>query len=84
MEFDFKVTAWERVTVPKEFEVKVLEGIKDGSIRTANDIFSFVDHEGDGASCDLLHETLESMSKEENDNQSVIEVLEGSETIYTN
>ena len=32
MQFDFKVTSWQRITVPQEQEEKVLDAIKRGDI----------------------------------------------------
>ena len=83
MDFDFKVTAWERVTVSDNDEARVFEAIKSGEITTANDIFCFLD-DTDETYCDLIHETAEPINLTENDNQSTIEVLDGEMTIWTN
>lgn len=80
MKFDFKVTTWERLTVPQEDEQRVLEGIKDGSITSGDDIYGLnID-----AECETLFETGEQMSVKENGGCATIEVLEDTETIYTN
>jgi hypothetical protein len=80
MEFDFKITTWERVTVPKEFEEKVLDGIKDGSITSAEDIFN-LDIDAD---CNKLDDVDEQMTVDENGGCATIDVLEDGNSIYTN
>jgi hypothetical protein len=80
MDFDFKITTWERVTVNTEDEQRVLDGIKDGSIRTAQDIFTAV---GD-ANLKKLDEVDETMSVSENGGCSTIEVAENGEVIFKN
>jgi hypothetical protein len=80
MEFDFKITTWERVTVSEKHEEKVLQGIKDGTITSAYQIFDIVD----GAECKKLDDTDEQLSVEENGGSSTIEVLDGGDTIFTN
>jgi hypothetical protein len=81
MDFDFKVTTWERIRVPKEKEQEVLKAIEDGKVTCANDIYGICDdaelHEIDGLAS-------EQMSIEENDGQSTIEVEEDGETLYQN
>ena len=80
MEFDFKITTWERVKVKKENEQKVLDGIKDGSITCANDIFTI----DSNADAQPLHEVDEQMTVKENGGSPTIEVLSDDETIFTN
>ena len=41
MDFDFKVTTWERVFVEEENQEEVLKLIKEGKITSANDIFDY-------------------------------------------
>jgi len=80
MDFDFKVTAWERITINSDDEEKVLKLIEEGKITCSNDIFNMdVD-----ADCHIQMETQEQMSVVENDNQSTIEVIKDTETIFDN
>ena len=71
MEFDFKITTWERVTVSKEKEKEVLDKIKKGEIVSADDIFD-VDK---NAHCKKIDDVDEQMTVEENSECSTIEVL---------
>jgi hypothetical protein len=80
MEFDFKVTIWERVTVPEKDEQRVLEAIKSGKVTSAEDIFQM----GIAADCDKQHDTDEQMTPQENGGCSTIEVMEDGETIFDN
>jgi hypothetical protein len=81
MQFDFKITTWERVTVDQEDEQKVLEAIKDGSVTSANDIFNLCDN----ADYNILAETEEQMTVEENGGSSTIEVIDADgNTIFSN
>jgi len=43
MDFDFKITTWERVNVPQEKEQEILEAIKAGEITSSNDIFYYLE-----------------------------------------
>ena len=80
MQFDFKITTWERIEVSEEFEQEVLDGIKDGSITNGNGVFN-VD---ENAECNTIDEVEEYMSLEDNGGASTIEVLEDGKTIYEN
>lgn len=86
MQFDFKITTWERITVEPKDEQKVLDAIKSGEIKTANDIFVFLeDNKCNEPSRDLLFETEVPMSLEENSGYSTIDVLdEDGNHIYQN
>jgi hypothetical protein len=85
MEFDFKITTWERVKVSKEQEEKVLQAIKDGKVNSANDIFNLLGEEGDmNVDCQKLDNVEEQMTVEENGGNSTIEVREGGEYLYHN
>lgn len=86
MDIDFKITAWERVVVPEHLEDKVLEKIKDGSLRTANEVCIYLanldiygKYEG------ILEDTIISMSIEENNGNPTIEVIgDEGEYIFNN
>lgn len=82
MDFDFKITSWERVRVSEEQEQKVLQAIKDGKINSANDIVDFLGDEGDmNVELIPLNEVSEQMTVEENGGCSTIEVIDGSQEI---
>jgi hypothetical protein len=79
---DFKVTAWERIVMDDEDLPKVLEKLNSGEITSSNELYEFL-----GDKClyeGLIDDTTEQMSTSENDNQSTIEVIKDTETIYTN
>jgi hypothetical protein len=80
MEFDFKITTWERVTVPKEFEEKVLDGIKNRTITSSNDIHNICS----GADYKKLDGVDEQMTIDENGGSATIEVMENGNMIYSN
>jgi hypothetical protein len=80
MDFDFKITTWERITVPEEHEQKILEKIKSGEITTSNDIFDLFED----SQMNILSEVEEQMSVEENGGCSTIEVFDGTKRIYQN
>lgn len=80
MEFDFKITTWERVTVDPKDEQKVLELIKSGDITSANDVFNYVAD----AECNKLDDVDEQMTVEENGGEATIDVLEDGVCIYSN
>ena len=88
MYVDFKITAWERVEVSDEIADKVLQMIKDGEIRTANDLFEDEELEDYCGVTSLVPETEDYMTLEENGGASTIEVLERKDhenvTIYRN
>lgn len=72
MNIDFKITTWERVTVPIEHEKKVLKAIKKSKITCSNDIFDIIDN----INIELLDEVTEQMTVKENEGNSTIEVMD--------
>lgn len=81
MDFDFKVTTWERVTVDPKHEEQLLRLIKEGEITSANDVFSY-DFD---AECNKLDDADEQMTVEENGGASTIEVIgDNGENIFKN
>lgn len=80
MEFDFKITTWERVTVDPKDEKKILELIKSGDITSANDVFAYVFN----AKCIKLDDVDVQMTVEENGGEATIDVLEDGDSIYSN
>ena len=80
MEFDFKITTWERVTVEPEHEEQLLRLIKEGTITSANDVYEYFD-----ANCEQLDDVGEQMTVEENGGSSTIEVLgDNGENVFSN
>ena len=43
MNFEFKKTIWERITISEELETKALELIKSGEITTGNELFDWAE-----------------------------------------
>jgi hypothetical protein len=74
MYLDFKISAWERVFVPKELEEEVLKSLKDGQIQTSNDI---INHFEGTERKDLFG--IETLVPHENDGQCTIEFIEDGE-----
>jgi hypothetical protein len=81
---DFKVTIWERVYFDDENIDKVSEKIKNGIVSSSEDMFTeFEDRIAHDS--ELLLETSEQMTIEENGNQSTVELYNGNgDTICTN
>lgn len=85
MDFDFKITTWERVQVSAEHEQQVLEAIKNGEITSASDVHDFVDEQEGFVETQRLMEVDEQMTIQENGGCSTIEVFDDSrEIIYKN
>ena len=83
MQIDFKITTWERITVPKELEEKVIKAIQNEEITNSEDLFEMFDdecfYEG------ILSDVTQQMSIEENDNNATIEILnDKGDTIFDN
>lgn len=88
MTVDFKISIWERVKIPEGMEIEVLEKIKNGDIRTANDIFTlsseYEDVEG-RLDYNQLLDTEQTLSVSENDGYATLEVRDDEgEIIYKN
>jgi len=81
---DFKITVWERVYFDDADIEKVAEKIKNGIVTSSEDMFTeFEDRVAHDS--EVLLETSEQMSVEENDNQSTVELFNSEgETILTN
>lgn len=83
MEFDFKITTWERVTVDPEKEEDVLQAIIDGKITTSTEIYNFLADQGDmNVDIQKLYDTDEQMSLNDNEGFSTIEVYDNGECIW--
>jgi len=76
MDFDFKITAWERVNVNEEDEGKVLQAIKDGKIKSSNDVYEFLGYQTKGIDCHKIDDTEEQMTLERNNGYTTIDVID--------
>lgn len=80
---DFKITTWERVELPEDIEVEVIDAIKAGKIKSANDLFNQFQH--DDLFCDNLLDSNEQISLEDNKGYSTIEIEDhNNKIIYKN
>lgn len=80
MDFDFKMVVWERTTLNSiEAEEYVLKLIKEGKVKTAQDIFNLVDNK-DGieidAKTEILYGSEEYLKATPEDGHPTIEVLD--------
>jgi len=80
MDVDFKITTWERIRVPKDKEAEVLSLLDSGKITNANELIDVLDD----ASCEILIETEEQMTPQENGGSSTIEALDNGEYLFHN
>lgn len=81
MDFEFKITTWEKVTVDEKHEEMIKEKIINGEITSANDIFKFVED----ATCEKIDDVDEQMTLEENGGMSTIEIFnDDNELIWQN
>ena len=82
MQVDFKITTWERVEIPQEYQDQVIEALKSGEVSTAEDLIQLLaeaTYEG------VIAETDEQMTPEDNGGCSTIDVLdEEGNTIWKN
>ena len=83
MQIDFKITTWERITVPQELEQEVIKAIASEEITCADDLFEMF-----GDDCfneGILFDVSQQMSIKENDGNATIEVLnDKGDTIFDN
>jgi hypothetical protein len=80
---DFKITIWERVFIDDESVDEIAKKIKDGTINSSDDLIN--EFESITFDSDVMYETAEQITLEENDNQSTIELYNSEgETICTN
>jgi len=77
MQFDFKVTTWERIKVDTDQEEKILQAIKNGTINSVDDIYTLLEQDGiANIESEMLLEFCEEMSLAENGGCSTIEVYD--------
>ena len=83
MEIDFKITTWERVTIPQELEKEVLKAIENEEITCSDDLIELF-----GEDCfyeGILSDVSAQMTVEENGQNATIEVLnDKGDTIFDN
>lgn len=88
MNFDFKMTTWERVTVPHQYEQEVLSQLKLGKITYPHEIDDLVETLSNmkyTADRETLLDYTEPMSVEENEGFRTIEVVaEDSNILWDN
>ncbi len=83
MQIDFKITTWERITIPQELEDQVIKAIQNEEITNADDLFELFGDEcfNEG----ILSDVSQQMSIEENDYNATIEVInDKGNTIFDN
>ena len=84
MEIDFKITTWERVTIPQELEKEVIKAIENEEITCSDDLiklfgFEVCFYEG------ILLDVSAQMTVEQNGQKATIEVLnDKGDTIFDN
>jgi len=87
MNIDFKITAWERVSIPDEHKDLILEKLKSKEIESSNELIEFcqsLNPEIDSTFEGTIPETDEQMLVSENGGEATIELLFYGETIFTN
>jgi len=86
MDFDFKVTTWERVNVPEELEEAVLKAVESGRIETSNELCDWLTNNGHEVDIEyeIIPEVEEAITVEENGGCSTIEVRVSGEVVFHN
>ena len=83
MQIDFKITTWERISVPQELQEAVTKAIANEEITCADDLIEMF-----GDDCfneGILSDVSQQMTIEENDHNATIEVLnDKGDTIFDN
>ena len=83
MQIDFKITTWERITVPQELQEAVTKAISSEEITCADDLIEMFGDEcfNEG----ILSDVSQQMTIEENDGNATIEVInDKGDTIFDN
>lgn len=79
MHVDFKISIWERVLIPEEYEELVQEKIKSGEIKSAGDLIDLQLPDGTligDMSCEQLLDTNEQLTPKDNGGCSTVEIWE--------
>ena len=83
MQIDFKITTWERITVPQELQEAVTKAIANEEITCSDDLIEMF-----GDDCfneGILSDVSQQMTIEENDHNATIEVInDKGDTIFDN
>jgi hypothetical protein len=83
MQIDFKITTWERISVPQELQEAVTKAIANEEITCADDLIEMF-----GDDCfneGILSDVSQQMTIEENDDNATIEVInDKGDTIFDN
>ena len=83
MQVDFKITTWERITIPQELQEAVTKGILNEEITCSDDLIEMF-----GDDCfneGILSDVSQQMTIEENDHYPTIEVInDKGDTIFDN
>jgi len=83
MQIDFKITTWERITIPQELEQEVIKAIQNEEITSADDLIEMF-----GDDCfneGILSDVSQQMTTEENDDNATIEIInDKGNTIFDN
>ena len=83
MQIDFKITTWERITIPQELGLKVIKAIQNEEITSADDLIEMF-----GDDCfneGILSDVSQQMTIEENDDNATIEIInDKGNTIFDN
>lgn len=74
MDIDFKITAWERVSIPEKYREEVEHALKNGKIQTAYDLILMFEEDVDYKG--VLAETETQLIPEENEGFATIEVFD--------
>lgn len=83
MQIDFKITTWERISVPQELQEAVTKAIANEEITCADDLIEMFGDEcfNEG----ILSDVSQQMTIEENDYNATIEVInDKGDTIFDN
>jgi hypothetical protein len=84
MFIDYKTTVWERFEVEDEHEESLFEFLKENPKASAMDIWNWHSDNGGNPDCDVIEETFEEMSVEDNSGSSTIEIISNDYVIYQN
>ena len=83
MQVDFKITTWERITIPQELGLKVIKAIQNEEITSADDLIEMF-----GDDCfneGILSDVSQQMTIEENDDNATIEIInDKGNTVFDN
>ena len=83
MQVDFKITTWERITIPQELGLKVIKAIQNEEITSADDLIEMF-----GDDCfneGILSDVSQQMTIEENDHNATIEIInDKGNTVFDN